>query len=176
MVEASAGTTGALSGYTTATLDTGLTNTMNTFYEQGYDLDAPLTGLPPAGSTMTNVSAPDHLYTLASSYSSNNVLLLTSNAPNGTLSLATAAIEKGLSFLCSGNGPVTVNSSIQHTSGSPQTNSFVVPDWFSYSPVAYLANGRVDVDNKTVNNVNAGNPCLYPWTSRLATLPRPSPA
>jgi predicted alpha-1,6-mannanase (GH76 family) len=174
VVEASAGSPGALSGYTTATMDTGLANSMNTWYEAGYDPDAPLTGLPSAGSTITNISAPDHLYTLASSYSDNDVLLLSSNAPTGTLTFADPAVEQNLSFLCSaGNGPVTVNYAIQHTSGSPQTGSFVVQDWFSYCPVAYFANGRVDIDNKTVNNVSAGNPCLYAVDVALSNTSTP---
>jgi predicted alpha-1,6-mannanase (GH76 family) len=162
VVEAHAGYPGTLSGYTTATMDTGITNALNTWYEAGYAPAAPSTGLPLAGSTLTNVSAPDHLYTLAPSYAANNVLLLTASAPIGTLTLAAPASYHGLSFLCSaGNGPVTVNYSVKHSSGYIETNSFVVQDWFSYSPVAYFANGRVDVSNKTLNSVNANNPCLY---------------
>jgi hypothetical protein len=161
VVEASAGVPGSLSGYTTATMDTGITNTLNTWYEQGYQPNAPLTGLPPAGTTMTNVSAPDHLYTLAPSYTSNNVLLLTAGSPTGTLTPASPAIEHGLSFLCAaGNGPVTVNYSVRHSSGYVESNSFVVEDWFSYSPVAFFANGRVDISAKTVKSVNASNPCF----------------
>jgi len=162
VVEAGAGFPGALSGFTTATMDTGLTNSLNTWYEVGYDPDAPSTGLPLAGSTLTNVSASDHLYTLAPSYSANNVLLLTSNSPTGTLTPTTLSIYHGLSFLCSaGNGPITVNYSIGHSSGATETGSFVVQDWFSYSPVAWFANGRVDVSDKILNSVNANNPCLY---------------
>ncbi len=162
VVEAGAGVPGSLSGFTTATMDTGLTNTLNTWYEEGYDPDAPETGLPPAGSTITNVSAPDHLYKLAPSYAADNVLLLTSNAPTGTLTLATPATEHGLSFLCAaGNGPVTVSYVIHHNNDETENGSMVVEDWFSYSPVAFFANGRVDVSAKTVNNVNASNPCLY---------------
>jgi len=162
VVEAGAGLPGALTGYTTATMDTGITNALNTWYEQGYDPDAPLTGLPVAGSTITNASAPDHLYTLAPSYTAKNVLFLTSNAPTGTLTPSSPSNYNALSFLCSAaNGAVTVNCSIKHASGYIETSSFIVPDWFSYSPVASFANGRVDVGNKTVNSVNAGNPCLY---------------
>ncbi len=160
IVEAAAGT--SLSGFTTATMDTGLTNTLNTFFEEGYDPSAPLVGIPPAGSTFTSASAPDHLYVLPASYAANNALLLTSNTPTGTMTLSSAVTEKGLSFLCSaGNGPVTVGYVVHHSGGATESNTLVVQDWFSYSPVACFANGRVNVSSRTVNNINASNPCLY---------------
>jgi hypothetical protein len=37
----------------------------------------------------------------------------------------------------------------------------VVPDWFFNVPIAWDAQGRVDVNSGSFNNVNAGNPRLY---------------
>ena len=79
VVEAAAGKPGSLSGVTTATMDTGTANALNTWYEIGYVPAAPATGLPHAGSILTNLSAPDHLYLLAPSYTANNVVLVSSN-------------------------------------------------------------------------------------------------
>jgi predicted alpha-1,6-mannanase (GH76 family) len=162
VVEASAGRPGALSGVTTATMDTGTANTANTLYEAGYVISAPGTGLPPAGSILTNLSAPDHRYTLAPSYTANNVVLLTSNAPTANLIPASPATYAALSFLvAAGNGPVTVGCTVRHATGASETTSFSVPDWFTKSPVALVLNGRVNVGSKTVNSLNSGNPRLY---------------
>ncbi len=161
VVEASGPVPGALTGYTTATMDTGTANTLNTWYEIGYVPDAPLTGLPHAGTTITNVSAPDHLYTLAPSYTANNAILLTSNM-TAKLTLASPSNYLALSFLISaGNGPVSLGCTILHTNGFSESNSIIVPDWYSQSPVAFVANGRVDVSNKTLSFLNGNNPCLY---------------
>jgi predicted alpha-1,6-mannanase (GH76 family) len=162
VVEAGAGHPGSLSGFTTASMDTGITNTLNTWYEVGYDSAAPSTGLPLAGSTFTNVSAPDHTYTLPGSYAANDALLLTSSALAGTLTPSGPAAAKGLSFLCAaGNGAATINYAVQHAAGSSDIGTITVPDWFSYSPVAWFANGRVNLGGRTVNSINSANPCLY---------------
>jgi predicted alpha-1,6-mannanase (GH76 family) len=174
VVEASAGKPGILGGVTTASMDTGPANTANTWYELGYVPTAPDTGLPPAGSTFTNVSAPDHRYLLAPSYTANNVLLLTSNAPNGSLIPAAPASFHGLSFLVSGgNGPITVGCTTRHADGFSESNNFVVPDWFTAAPVAWVANGRIDLGTKIPNNLNAGNPRLYAADIPLADTASP---
>src|SRR5690242_17462925 len=46
--------------YTTASMDNGIANTANSWYEQGYNTASPTTGLPPAGSTFTHQSAANH--------------------------------------------------------------------------------------------------------------------
>src|SRR5262249_45364489 len=47
-------------GYTTVSMDNGLANTANSWYEQGYNTANPSTGLPPAGSTFTHQNAANH--------------------------------------------------------------------------------------------------------------------
>jgi predicted alpha-1,6-mannanase (GH76 family) len=162
VVEASAGKPGALTGVTTATMDTGTNNTANTMYEMGYVASSPSTGLPHPGSTITNLSAPDHRYTFAPSYSLNNAILVSSNNPTATLIPVTPANYPALSFLlAAGNGPATIGCLIRFANGTSESHSISAPDWFTKSPVAYVANGRVSVSNKTVNSLNANNPRLY---------------
>ncbi|HEV2207854.1 MAG TPA: glycoside hydrolase family 76 protein [Verrucomicrobiae bacterium] len=174
VVEASAGKPGNLGGVTTASMDTGPVNTANTWYEVGYVPTAPNTGLPAAGSTFTNVSAPDHRYLLAPSYTANNVVLLTSNAPSGSLVPAVPASFRALSFLVSGgNGPITVGCTMRHANGFSESNNFVVPDWFTAAPVAWAANGRIDLDTSIPNNINAGNPRLYAADIQLVNTTSP---
>jgi predicted alpha-1,6-mannanase (GH76 family) len=162
VVEASAGTPGSLSGVTTATMDNGTANSANTWYESGYFTPAPGTGLPAAGSTLTNLSAPDHSYTLAPSYTANNAVLVTSNAPTASITPATPVAAAVLSFLtAAGHGPVTVGCTIRHANGVVENKSFIVPDWVTGSPVAHAANGRINVSTKTVSALNSTNPRLY---------------
>lgn len=162
VVEASAGTPGALTGVTTATMDTATANTATTWYEAGYVPTAPTTGLPHPGSTITNLSAPDHLYRLAPSYTTNNAILLYSNSPGASLTPVTPSSYPALSFLvAAGNGPATVRCTIRHANAVSETNSFVVADWFTKSPVALVADGRVSVSTKTLSYLNTGNPRLY---------------
>lgn len=170
VVEAAAGTPGTLPGVTTATLDTGTNNAANTFYELGYVSSAPGTGLPHPGATVTNVSAPDHLYILAPSYTAKNAVLLSSNTPVAVITPSAPAGYSVLSFLATaGNGPVTVGCTIRYANGFSSSNYFIVPDWFNRSPVAYYANGRVSVSSKTVSALNSGNPRLYGSDVSLAT-------
>ncbi|MDB6020465.1 MAG: hypothetical protein JWQ04_322, partial [Pedosphaera sp.] len=174
VLEAGAGMPGSLSGVTTATMDTGTVNTANTWYELGYVLNPPGTGLPHPGSILTNLSAPDHRYVLPPSYTANNAVLLTSNAPAATLTPSTPTTRSALSFLmASGNGPVTVGCAIHFGNGAVQNASFVVPDWSAQTPVAFVANGRVYVSSKTVNSVNTGNPRLYAADIALANTVSP---
>src|SRR5262249_28559055 len=60
VVEADCTRPGFLAGFTTASVDDGSANSGNALYEAGYYPPAPLTGLPPAGTTVTATTAPDH--------------------------------------------------------------------------------------------------------------------
>jgi predicted alpha-1,6-mannanase (GH76 family) len=162
VVEAGAGKPGTLSGVTSATMDSGTNNTQNTWYEAGYVPSAPATGLPAAGSTITNLSAPDHRYTLPASYTANNAIFVSSNTPTVSVTPVSAAAFPGLSFLtAAGHGPVTVGCTVKHLNGASESSSFSSPDWMTKSPVAFVANGRVNVSAKTVDTINANNPRLY---------------
>lgn len=162
VVEANAGKPGTLTGVTTATMDTGTNNTANTWYEMGYVASAPSTGLPHAGSTITILSAPDHRYVFAPSYSLNNAILISSNNPSASLIPVTPANYPALSFLlAAGNGPATIGCLVRFANGTSESHSFAAPDWFTKSPVAFVANGRVSVSNKSANSINGNNPRLY---------------
>jgi predicted alpha-1,6-mannanase (GH76 family) len=164
IVEAGAGKPGSLD-VTTATMDG-----VNTWYELGYDPDAPATGLPHAGTIVTNLSAPDHLYLMPPTYTANDAVLISSNIPSATLTPATVPpAYPALSFLVScGDGPVTLGCFIHHADGTVETNSLIAPDWIAWSPVAFVANGRVDVNNISLNYINSGNVRLYSQDIALA--------
>jgi hypothetical protein len=64
-------------GYTTASMDAGTANNGFSWYEQGYNLAAPTTGLPAAGSNFLS-AVSNHRFTMPSSYSANNAALIDS--------------------------------------------------------------------------------------------------
>ena len=79
VVEANAGPALTSLNATSASLDAGVANAGFSLYEQGYNFAAPLTGLPAAGSTVTNASASNELFTLPASYATNNAVLVDSD-------------------------------------------------------------------------------------------------
>lgn len=154
--------TPALNGaYTTVSMDAGTGNNGNSWYEQGFNGQALTTGLPHPGSTIVSASAPDHSYTFAPGYSANNVFYVdSSHSP--ALVLNSPGFFSGLSFLgAAGHGPITVDYTVNHADGTSETGTFSVPDWFSSSLVAFIANGRVDVDSGQLNNVNGDFPRMF---------------
>jgi len=174
VVEASAGKPGVLTGVTTATMDTGTNNSQNTWYEMGYVASSPTTGLPHPGSVITNLSAPDHRYVLASSYSLNNAVIVSSNTPSASLVPIASTNYPALSFLlAAGNGPETIGCLVRFANGGSELHSIVASDWFTKSPVALTANGRVNVSTKTVDSINGNNPRLYAVDVPLANSANP---
>jgi hypothetical protein len=144
---------------TTASMDAGKANTGFSWYEVGFDADAPDTGLPAAGSTITSETFADHSFGLASSYTNNNAVIIDSVSTNATLTVSTPAAFSGLSFLhAAGNGSATVRVIVTHADGTAETNSFVSGDWFNGTNVAVTANGRVDVQSRALDSVDSGNP------------------
>ncbi|MGH8023132.1 MAG: glycoside hydrolase family 76 protein, partial [Limisphaerales bacterium] len=169
VVEETAGKSGPLTGATTATLDSGTNNTGSTFYEIGYVPQAPGTGLPGPGSLVTNLSAPDHIYQMAPSYTANDAILVVTNQPARLIVPNLTTNFPALSFLTAcGNGPATVGCTVYHADGTMESNNIIVPDWFNYSPVAVDANGRVYVNNGSVSALNSGSPRLYSEDVRLS--------
>ena len=147
--------------HTTASMDAGTGNTGNSWYEKGYDASAPTTGLPAAGATITNASASDHLYTFAPSYTAANVAYVDSSHTATIIPVSTYFFS-ALSFLTSaGHGPIIIDYTVHHADGTSETGAFNSPDWFFNSPVAWCAQGRVDVATGSFNNVNNNNPNLY---------------
>jgi len=147
---------------TTASMDNGPVNTGESFYEMGYYSANASTGLPAPGSTITSAAASDHLYMFAPDYTTNDAVLIDPTVTNATVILTSPAAYSGLSFLvAAGNGAETVVYKVHHQDGSIDTGTIVCPDWFNNTPVAYTANGRVDVQARTFDNIGAGNPRLY---------------
>ncbi len=162
VVEATAPQAQPLVGATTATLDAGTANTGATLYELGYAAKAPATGLPAAGSILTNTSAADHRYVLPPSYTANNAAVLDAASPDATLTLATPTAFSALSLLGAAvNGNVTLNFGVTHQDGTTESGTVVIRDWFNNTPFAFTTMGRVNVDSSVLDNVNAQNPRLY---------------
>jgi hypothetical protein len=163
VVEASAPQSQPLTGTTTVTMDAGLGNADATWYERGYSMAAPATGLPAAGSTLSsNISGVTYSFVLPASYAANNAIFLDAGSSNATLTLATPAALGGLSFLtAAGNGPGEISAVIHHQDGSTEPAQFSSPDWFGGTPFAYVANGRVSVSSGVLDSLNSGNPRLY---------------
>jgi len=147
--------------YTTASMDAGAANTGTSWYEQGYNTAAPTTGLPPAGTTLTNPPSADHIYTLAPSYAANNVAMVDSSH-SANLVPSTLIPFSALSFLTTaGHGPTVVDYQVAHADGTQETGTFTSPDWFNNAPVVLYAQGRADVVAGTFNNVNNSQERLY---------------
>lgn len=162
VVEATATHKGPLEGASTATMDNGSANSGWTFYEQGHYPPASGTGLPPAGSMVTSASAPDHRFVMPPSYLVNNAVLLDDNSPEANLEPADAVSSSVLSLLCAaGHGPATNTCIVSHADGTAETNLIVAPDWLTGDSPALVANGRVNINNRYVDNLNAGRPCLF---------------
>lgn len=154
--------------YTTASMDAGVTNTGNGWYEKGYDAAAPATGLPAAGSMVTNISATDHVYALASSYSAPNAALVDATH-TASITPAVATNFSGLSFLtAAGHGPVVVDYAVHHADGSSESGTMTDPDWFNNTPVAFDAEGRANVVTGSFNSVDGNDPNLYALDIALA--------
>jgi hypothetical protein len=164
VVEAS-GSGGALLGYTTVGMDGGTANSGFTWYEQGYDPNAPSTGLPPAGSTFVSLSAADHSYTMAPSYATNNVVFVQSNTVGtASITLASPAPYSALSFLTAGSaGGVTNRVFVNFADGTQQAlNNFPCLDWSNnVTAAAWVADGRVSLNTRALDNVSAGYFRLY---------------
>jgi hypothetical protein len=188
VVEASApkrGTVFAVDGLTpatTATMDAGDANTGYTWYEIGHNFNdcssagpisatnilaqqiAQSTGVPPAGSMVTN-GAGDRVFQMPPDYTVNNACLLSSTITANTITFASPTTAAALSFLAAGGGgggsPEIV---AHHVDGFLETNVMTVPDWFNDSvPDVIEANGRVAADtadwDQTTNS--SKNPRLF---------------
>jgi len=162
VVESTAPRRESLGSATTASMEAGIFNSSRTWYEKGYYPLSPNTGLPVAGSILTNATASDHRYLLPPSYTANNAAVFDADFPTVSITPATPAAYAALSFLCAaGHGPVTNQCVISHANGSTETNVFAIPDWFDTSPSAFIGNGAVNLNIRMVDSVGANNPRLY---------------
>ncbi len=177
VVEATAPLTGSLLGKCNVIMDSGATNlTGNTWYERGFNRNAPTTGLPPAGSIVTNGS-PLHTFTLAPSYADSNVVYLGNyeGYKTAAITLTTPAAYTSLSLLtAAGNGPGNFSVFVNFQDGSTE-GPYIVgsPDWFNGANPAFTAAGRFNPGNLSFANVNETNPRLYSRDVTLANTTSP---
>ena len=174
VVEASAQQAPALNGaYTTVSMDNGLANTGFGWYEQGFVYTSPNTGVPLAGSTITNQAASDHTYKMPTSYAGSDVIYIDAATP-ATITPATPVAYSALSFLgAAGHGPLIVDYSVSHTDGSTETGTITVPDWFGTGTKAWSASGRIDVGNSSVQTWGSGGPALFSMDIALTDTASP---
>ncbi|HET6250546.1 MAG TPA: PEP-CTERM sorting domain-containing protein [Tepidisphaeraceae bacterium] len=157
------GATDTFAGGKTGSMDNGAgATTGNTWYAQGFNTAAPTTGLPTGPVT----SQSDANTTLqlqpfgAADVTASNTLLIDSANTAGTLTLTSPAQYSTLSvFGSTGGGNNVVNYTLNFADGSNQTGMITFPDWFGNTPVAILANGRVNENG--FDSVNSGNPNIY---------------
>lgn len=157
---------------TTATMDEGDQNRLSTWYERGYVTTAPASGLPPAGSWVTNHAG--QIFSLAPSWSENNVALIDALSTRATLTPVNPAPWSALAFLTSaGRGPVTNRCVVSHEDGTAETNVIVSPYWLGQGTSVCDATGRVYVNTGVLEGVGAGGPGLFAVEFPLAQTTSP---
>jgi hypothetical protein len=173
VVEKSA--TAPLLPVTTASLDNGFGNTGFTFYEKGYNTNAPATGLPAPGVQFTSELTGDHDFQLAPDYKTNNAFLVNAGVTNATISLLSPTTCSRLSFLMTaGNGPATMQFIVHYQNGGTQTGTVTCPDWFNGNSGACVAHGRADVTTFAFDSVNSSTaPSLFQRDALLTTTNSP---
>src|ERR1700744_1958682 len=138
-----------------ATVGGDVTEADFTWFERGFYTPDSTIGLPAANTTFTSVSQSDHTYITAPSYTTSDVILISTNVQADTVTLSTPTAASALSLVGSaGNGPVTVNYVIHHADSTQETGSVQLADWFG-SPSLVQTNvlgvgGRVDALGVTI--------------------------
>jgi len=151
----------ALNDSFNVTMDGGTNKNGNTWYERGYNTAAPTSGLPVAGSFVTN-SLADHVFQMPPDYHVNNVIMVGKNngaqgplLANGTFVLTSPTTFSSLTFLtCSGNGPVRVGYRLHYADTTTEEGSFSATDWFNGAANVFNTAGLIGVGGG-VNNVGA---------------------
>jgi autotransporter-associated beta strand protein len=166
----------------TATMDNGTNlaggNALNTWFEQGYVPGGVSAGLPASGSVFNSQSQSTHHYQMGN-YSTNNAILIDQNHLRENITPASPAPYSALSFLTAGaniSGAMSNVCIIQHADGVNETNIFLGYDWFDSShsaSIAFEANGRVSMQNRTLNNVGNSVPYLFETYFTLADTASP---
>jgi len=184
VVEVTAKQPGAITNYTTATMDNGTVNTANTFYELGFNRNFPTTGLPHAGSTVTSYTHPNRSYTFAASYDNKapDSILINSTVTTANIVPANPAPYTAFSVLSAGasiglTSTMTNNIILQHADGTSETNLFLVLDWFSSTTAnkAYSSLCRMNVSSNANfdNRVGTNYDELYESTFPMANTTSP---
>lgn len=138
----------------------------NTWFEQGYIRGNTSVGLPPSGSVFASASQPTHYYQMGN-YSANNGILIDTNHQIANITPANPTNYSAFAFLTAGgniggNNVMTNICILQHKDGVNETNLFFGYDWYNGSiPPAYISNGRVNMNDRSQNTINGGNPKLF---------------
>ncbi len=160
---------GGVFSATTATMDTGTNNCNWTWFEQGWVTNgsAIAVGLPPAGSTIASLSAPDRIYEMPVTYAGPNAVLIDVNHQFATITPATPVAGSAIALLTAGasigGANVMTNFAIlHHANGFSETNVFYGYDWFNGSvPPAFIANARGDTRYSIAGSLFGNNPKLF---------------
>lgn len=162
VVEAKAIKPGFMETNTTATMENGAANSGFTWYEQGYNPGALTTGLPPAGSLITNQNDLSLVFRMATNYAAPNTIIFNSKGTNPIAVLARQAKYAAIAFLTSSSGGAISNQCVfHHADGNTQTNQFESPDWLSHSGAMFTAHGRVSVSTRMLADENNEAQSLY---------------
>jgi hypothetical protein len=131
-----------------ANVDNYVTGTMDNsyvWYEQGFNPNAPATGLPPAGVIQSETN-PNWSFRLQP-YTGNNVLLLNHASPVGSMSLMHASTVTNIAIaVATGLGPATMVPTIHFADSTPDYVASLPqePDWGSAQPQMLVTGyGRV---------------------------------
>jgi len=155
----------ALTTATTVSMDGGTANTGNTWYERGYYPLLPNSGLPAPGTVITSAdpNKTDHHYIMPANYAAPNAIYVDATLTTANVTPAAPQNYSAFSFLnATANGAVTCQAVMQYADGTSETNTFIAKDWFNGTPFAYRSDGRVNLNNRSLNNFNGGvNPRLY---------------
>jgi len=154
----------------TATMDQGTNTASNgnlaTWFEDGF-VRSVSGGLPASGSTFSSFSQPTHFFQLGN-YSANNAILIDTNHQFVNITPASPANYSAFALLTAGGNvgstPMTNLCVLQHQNGVNETNIFLGYDWFDNNhpgAIALKASGRVNMYNRTVNNVGNNYPYLF---------------
>ena len=160
IVEATAIQDADVRGFITASMDGGAAENGGTFYQTGFVLASPTTGLPTGTIRDSDTGSGTFQLQLATE---NNAVLLNNTTPTATLTLATPAAYSNIAFYsATGNGSGTVTYTINFVGGATESGTFGSPDWFNSSPTAMIASGRVNnVETGSTDNVGGENPRIY---------------
>lgn len=159
-----------------ASMDGGLNLSGTTWFDQGFDTGNTALGLPVPGSELTtNLTGVNYTYIMASSYTTNDAVLVDSNV-TATITLSSATALSGLSFLGSaGNGPATLNYTVNHADSSTESGTLVFLDWFNTAgPIVFGAGGRANADGTGITAYTAGSfPFLFAVNATLTNTTSP---
>lgn len=138
------------------------------FYDSTYASShgVPGSGALNAGTLTTGVGS----FVIASASGNNALDFLSSGS--GTLSFASPATASQVYVLgTAGNGPTTLNYTLNFAGGTTASGNLTFPDWYNNAQTGAVNGlGRVDINNGTYDSGNSNNFSLYAESISI-TLP-----